>query len=87
MSEKYLFTEDASRNAEDLSQCGSEGAQNCVAARLNSAYLTSSPPQSPLKLLPGSQADLALIAIRAAWSTSMSRTLPRNCYFRWFFMA
>ncbi len=56
VTEKFLFTEDPTKNVSEISQCASKRANNCRALKLNPEYLTVKP--STLKsqfitLLPG----------------------------------
>jgi len=61
--EKFLFTVDPSKNAEEIAQCSSEGAQNCRAVKLNPEHLSSASPRDSqfLKLLAGSDVEMEVV--------------------------
>jgi len=63
VADKFLFTVDSTKNAEEIVQCSSEGAQNCKAVTLNSEHLSSASTTDSqfLKLLPGSEVELQLV--------------------------
>ena len=56
VTEKFLFTEDPTKNVSEISQCDSKRAKNCRALKLNPEYLTIKPSTLKsqfLTLLPG----------------------------------
>ena len=55
-TEKFLFTEDPTKNVSEIFQCGEKWAKNCRALKLNPEYLTIKPSTLKsqfLNLLPG----------------------------------
>ena len=63
VTERFLFTVDATKNVEEIVQCSSEGAENCKAVKLHPEHLSSASATDSqfLKLLPGSEVELEVV--------------------------